>query len=707
MALATLCLGCRRGGEHADGQRNILLNGDLTKGTSNSPDYWESAAWQARTAVFGWNHTAGAPGELEVSSDQPNDAHWSQTVHLARGWYHFSASMRAEGVPHPNAGAYLSVMEDGIISRMIYGSTSWQPVEFYLKVGAAGADVAVACRLGGFSSPNTGKAFCRNLTVARVLGPADNSFSNYDLDRIRGISASPQSIVTPLPDFSRLPLESGDKHASKSTKLLETVLDVIDTGMALIILGATLLMIGLSGGLTYVANVCKGLPESAVTGVSKLTETPELVADAVLSLAIVLATVEILKLTGTWELTYGSHIAGWFYYYYGTLRARTILIGVVIAAAMIALLRGTLRFIDAHQFLVLLVWFVSGTLVQVALHSCYPQGLGQLVTSEANSYWRISGEHGALDVLMNWRALVPNMPLHVQSNMPGKVFLYNGLRLLTTAPMIMAIIVLALSNLGGILLYFIAHKLYHNRCMALLAFALYLFIPAKIYFMPLLNIVSAVPMLAAILVTLAYGENPKPRLARMLGVLLYGVTLFDPLTLSLGIFLIVPLHALKRDQVESLIVQSVLAFVVCDVAMRLVFHFDIIAALQTVVVGAHRFNMAWTPPRYYLPWLLPNTFELFLSAGVGISLAFFAFMFLGRRKMPDTLIFGEAIATIGIMVLSGINRGEVVRLWIYMMPFIALVAASVLVEYPWSRDVALVSIITQAAATISVVTFIG
>src|SRR5216684_4770337 len=55
----------------------------------------------------------GRAGEVEISSLKPNDASWVQKLHLTPGWYHFTSSMRTEGVPTGNTGAYISILEDG------------------------------------------------------------------------------------------------------------------------------------------------------------------------------------------------------------------------------------------------------------------------------------------------------------------------------------------------------------------------------------------------------------------------------------------------------------------------------------------------------------------------------------------------------------------------------------------------------------------
>jgi hypothetical protein len=245
IAFAALCLGCRSDGGHAAGQRNILLNGDLTKGTGNSPDYWESAAWQAKTAVFRWNHPPGAPGELEVSTDQPNDAHWSQTVHLSPGWYHFSASMRAEGVPHGGGGAILYEFVNGVGSEALYGTTNWQTVGFYLKMGNSGAYVKLACRLGGFASLNTGKAFCRNLRVIEIDKPPPDATATFDLDLMhaQAAPAHPPVATTSLTEAHDISPDAGTSQASFREKFFEYSLDIVDWAMAFLIVIATVFLL--------------------------------------------------------------------------------------------------------------------------------------------------------------------------------------------------------------------------------------------------------------------------------------------------------------------------------------------------------------------------------------------------------------------------------------------------------------------------------
>ena len=195
-ALALLLLLLSSGPARAD---NLLVNGDLSKGSGNSPEAWRTLAWQKGPdfTTYAWHHSPAVPAELEISSTKPNDAYWTQMVHLAPGWYHFTASIRAQGVSEAAAGANLGIVEDGIISRQLHGTTDWQTVGFYLKVGGQEADVPLACRLGGFANLNTGKAFCRNLSVTKVEAPPENAGFIYYLDEIRGVTRPSEPLLSP------------------------------------------------------------------------------------------------------------------------------------------------------------------------------------------------------------------------------------------------------------------------------------------------------------------------------------------------------------------------------------------------------------------------------------------------------------------------------------------------------------------------------
>jgi hypothetical protein len=245
MALLLGCYGCHSA-------TTPLQNGDLTRG-STSPDYWQADPGLPGTTVLRWNHPAGGPAELEIDNLKPNDSHWTQTVHLDQGWYLFTASVRTEGVPADHAGANLSSLVDGIISPTLSGTTGWKTIGFYLKIGKAGFDVPISCRLGGYSSPNIGKAWFRNITGTKVVAPTQADLPRYDLDVILGIGvATPQPTRVPnaAPTdlhtariISAVPAEVADKNAPQPSRrdlFIEHSIDLVEKAMAIILVLGTL-----------------------------------------------------------------------------------------------------------------------------------------------------------------------------------------------------------------------------------------------------------------------------------------------------------------------------------------------------------------------------------------------------------------------------------------------------------------------------------
>ncbi len=180
-------------------QKNLLLNGDFAKGSEDQPDSWRTEAWINNPDAFKahWHSYSDKPSELEVDNLQANDGRWLQPLTVLPGWYQLSVDIRTEDVGAKESGATISVMEDGIMSPDIHGTTDWQHVTLYLKVGEHGADIDVALRVGGFGSLNTGKAFFRNASMVRIDAPPPSATPTYDLSAIRK-QAAPAPIGSPI-----------------------------------------------------------------------------------------------------------------------------------------------------------------------------------------------------------------------------------------------------------------------------------------------------------------------------------------------------------------------------------------------------------------------------------------------------------------------------------------------------------------------------
>jgi len=177
---------------------NLLLNGDFAKGSEDQPDLWRTEAWINNPDAFRahW-HSYSDNSELEVDNLQANDGRWMQSLTLAPGWYQLSVDVRTEDVGAKETGATISVMEDGIMSPDVRGTTDWQRVALYLKVGGHGADIDVALRVGGFGSLNTGRAFFKNATLLQIAAPPPGATPTFDLLATRQ-QAAPVPIGSPI-----------------------------------------------------------------------------------------------------------------------------------------------------------------------------------------------------------------------------------------------------------------------------------------------------------------------------------------------------------------------------------------------------------------------------------------------------------------------------------------------------------------------------
>lgn len=186
-AMAAFVLAIAAAPVPAGASKDLLNNGDFTRGSGESVDGWRTDAWilNAGTTAYEWiapHH--GEPAEVEISSSRDNDARWVQGLSLAPGWYHISVEARTRKVLPFFTGATVSVLEDGIMSEDLRGDHDWTPLGFYLRVGKHGADIDVALRLGGYMNLTRGQAWFRHARVVKIAGPPEAS-RVFDLDAIR------------------------------------------------------------------------------------------------------------------------------------------------------------------------------------------------------------------------------------------------------------------------------------------------------------------------------------------------------------------------------------------------------------------------------------------------------------------------------------------------------------------------------------------
>ncbi len=144
---------------------NILLNPNLSSGSS-TPNHWRPST-DSDCDSFQWFHAGNVPAELRIHDIVGQQA-WLQGLNVAPGWYHFSASLRTEGLGH----AFLAVQAENLFARSDWSAKDWERHGLYVHLRWHG-DLAVLC---GLDSPtHHATAFFRDIILTRVSGspPAD------------------------------------------------------------------------------------------------------------------------------------------------------------------------------------------------------------------------------------------------------------------------------------------------------------------------------------------------------------------------------------------------------------------------------------------------------------------------------------------------------------------------------------------------------
>jgi hypothetical protein len=394
----------------------------------------------------------------------------------------------------------------------------------------------------------------------------------------------------------------------------------------------------------------------------------------------------------------------------------------VIAAAYLTVAAVTSRLVDRHERAIVAMCLGAGVAVQLAIQSLARRSLGDWILQD---HFNITArQHDVRDLLEHYSRIVPTLPLHAKANLPGKVLLFQGIRALTTSPQTIGYVVVALSAVGGVLLYLVTRELFGSKPIALNAMLLFFVLPAKSSFIASLNTVTPVFALGLLLVLLWYLRTNAPALLVALGLGLYACVLFEPSPLvlvPLAVLLVVRhavLHPENAVQPVRMVVVPVTAFFAAHVVMVAAFGFDVFGALSHVSQDAQRFNGLIRPD--YAEWLRPNLREFIVSAGIAVSLLSLVIAVEALAKLvarsatpreilvdPCAMLAVSLLGTVLVLDLAGINRGEVSRLWIFIaVLFAPVVSAACVTRLPkgWFH-VLLACTLLQTVFTVRLVGF--
>jgi len=378
---------------------------------------------------------------------------------------------------------------------------------------------------------------------------------------------------------------------------------------------------------------------------------------------------------------FGSELGHWVYPYLSSLPffPEWILLTVLLSVALFIFLGG--KFIHSYEKITLLVLFLFGVFIQSLIRKIYPFSLGAVVESDtANSFYSPALSHSALDVLSKFNELVSSFPLHARSNMPGKILLFEFFKLFTSSSEVMGYLVIVVSSLGALLLYGICKRLFNDKRIAFYALTLYVVLPCKIFFFPILNTVTPVFMLLCFYLLVVYLDNKRGFLPWLLGISFFVLALFEPSPLITGIVMAgITIHALKegklsRKDVYRLILYTALGFLTTTLVFYLLFSFNFFQSFLYLLNEARNFNA--NDGRGYLIWIIENSREFFYGAGVPVMIIFIYMTVLIFAKTKtlkgaaqwslENIFVISLFVNFFVLLFLGINRGEITRLWIYL-----------------------------------------
>jgi len=387
-------------------------------------------------------------------------------------------------------------------------------------------------------------------------------------------------------------------------------------------------------------------------------------------------------------LILGASRAGWYYGYQQRFGWGFV------AVWLLALLPGVALLLDARAAqrragVSLLLWLAAAGWMQVVLRSIAPYTLETLLTSDgASSFYGFAKQQPWSEVLAHFVRVTRTAPLHAQGNMPGKVGLIYLLQGLTTRPDSMAWLIVALSSLGGLLMYRFVDALFADRRAALYAAILYWFYPARLFFLPIMNTITPVLVLGCACLLLRWLRTGRTADAALLGAASYGLVFFEPLPLVIGLLFAalalraIALGAIPPQRFAFQAIAVLVTFIAVSEAVRAATGFELVYSLSQMIARASAFNEVAARP--YGFWALENPAEFLFGVGA-CQVALFAAVFRSVMRGPGSVrqrlahpvatVCAGVLAVLIVVDLIGINRGETIRLWIFLGCFFQIPAA--------------------------------
>jgi hypothetical protein len=435
-------------------------------------------------------------------------------------------------------------------------------------------------------------------------------------------------------------------------------------------------------------------------------EMPERLLWAWLVVALLMAALACYRIA-TQSIVLGSSEGGWVFRYLQPFSVRIALTGLVVAAASCVLLLSN-RMTGRYTWRTVFVWVLLAVALQAVLRSLALYTFEKIFVSDgANSFFGVTQRYFAYTAIADFDRVRQYWPLHAQSNMPGKLLVLYALRHISRRPDVLPWLVVVFSNLGALLMYAFVKDLFGDRRAAVYSSILYLFVPAKLFFFPLMNSITPVAVLVCACLGLRWVSTWNWAYAVLIGISAYGLLFYEPLSLAIGALLAMLMArsmwqgniAVSKVLAQTLAIGA--AFLMTHAAMYHWFGFDIIRVFRQLAAGAMEFNAQSRRP--YSIWVWENLREFLFGAGVAPVVLVPAAVMAGlwragswkdRLTEPITVLSAGILTVLLAIDLIGVNRGEVIRLWIFLACFFQIPAGYVCARLESRTAIALVAMLT-------------
>jgi hypothetical protein len=266
----------------------------------------------------------------------------------------------------------------------------------------------------------------------------------------------------------------------------------------------------------------------------------------------------------------------------------------------------------------------------------------------------------------------------------------------------MALLILMVSTVGAAMVYYLARQWFADRRTALLAATLYLFMPARIFFLPVMNVVTPLLLLLPMCLIEVFAASRRLSALVAAGAAIYLLVLFEPLPLAAGpviagqVLLRVGSGRFAWRDAGWLAALVGAGALVMHLLFVWWFGFDVVTAFVAALADARAFNAATGRP--YGLWLAHDVKDFLIHMGVGQSaLILFALVSPRLGGVGGQWLRWTLAGVLVTLALLGVNRGEIVRLWIFLGVLWQIAAAPIITAHPRTFRIVLTLAIAHAA----------